>query len=63
MGTAGETICFDTARTPLLVLDEEQLNREVGQIAEGDYFQDLQRKLAHFRSRPHGAQTSSETTN
>jgi len=62
LGSAGETICFDAARTPLLVLDEEELHREVDQIAEGDYFQDLQRKLAQFRSRPHGAQTSSETT-
>jgi len=62
-GTANETICFDAARTPLLILDEEQLDREVSQIAEGDYFQDLQRKLAQFRPRPPlGAQTSSETT-
>jgi hypothetical protein len=64
LGSAGETMCFDAARTPLLVLDEEQLDREVGQIAEGDYFQELQRKLAQFRSRPsRGAQTSSEASN
>jgi hypothetical protein len=61
-GTAGETICFDAARTPLLVLDEAQLDREVGQIAGGDYFQELQRKLAQFRSRPKpGTQASFET--
>jgi pSer/pThr/pTyr-binding forkhead associated (FHA) protein len=58
---AGETISFDAARTPLLVLDEQQLHQEVSQIAEGDYFQELQRKLSQLRSRPAvGTQRSSE---
>lgn len=57
-----ETVCFDATRTPLLVLDEQVRDREVHQITEGAYFQDLQRKLAQLRSRPSaGAATSSRT--
>jgi hypothetical protein len=53
-GTAKETICFDQMRTPLLIVDEQQRDREVGEIAEGAYFQELQKKLARLRSRPPG---------
>jgi FHA domain len=50
--SGGETICFDAARISLLVLDEQQRDRDVGEIADGDYFQELQRKLARLRVRP-----------
>lgn len=45
-----ETICFDSARTPILILDEQQRDREVVEIAEGDYFRQLQQKVARLRS-------------
>lgn len=50
-GSVNQTICFDTARTPLLMLDEAQRDREVAEIADGDYFQELQRKAARLRAR------------
>lgn len=48
----GETMCADVRRTPVFVLDEQQRDREVNEITTGDYFQELQRKLALLRSRP-----------
>jgi hypothetical protein len=57
--SGGETICFDSSHTPLLVLDEQLRDREVTEIAEGDYFQALQRKVASLRSRPAARQQNS----
>ena len=50
--SAGETICFDSSRTPLLVLDEERRDHEVEEIVADDYFKDLQRKVAQLRTIP-----------
>ena len=46
-----KTISFDPSVTPLFVLDGEQLEREVSQIAEGDYFKELQQRKAQLRAR------------
>jgi hypothetical protein len=51
-GTARETVCFDEMRTPLLIVDKQQRDREVGEIAEGAYFQELRKKVARLRARP-----------
>lgn len=48
--TGNETISFESAQTPLLVLDTDQLNNEVRQITEGDYFKELQRRMAELRA-------------
>jgi hypothetical protein len=48
----GETICFDSARTPVLVLDEERRDLEVEEITGGDYFRELQRKVGQLRKQP-----------
>jgi pSer/pThr/pTyr-binding forkhead associated (FHA) protein len=45
----GGTIQFDADRTPLLVLHETERDREVAEIAESPYFQELQKKAARFR--------------
>lgn len=43
------TICFDTLPIPLFQLDEQKLQDEVGQIADGDYFQGLQQRARQMR--------------
>jgi hypothetical protein len=53
-GNANETVCFDEMLTPLLIVDEQLRDRDVGEIAGGDYFQELQRKVARLRARPAG---------
>jgi hypothetical protein len=50
--SAGETICFDSSRTPLLILDEERRDLEVEEIIADDYFKELQRKVAQLRMIP-----------
>ena len=50
--SAGETICFDSSRTPLLVLDEERRDLEVEEIVGDDYFKELQRKVVEMRTKP-----------
>lgn len=50
--SAGETICFDASRTPLLVLDEKRRDLEVEEIVGDDYFRELQRKVGQLRSKP-----------
>jgi pSer/pThr/pTyr-binding forkhead associated (FHA) protein len=61
--SGGETICFDNLSMPMLVLDEQLRDREVAEIATGDYFQSLQQKVALLRERATGDKTqiSSET--
>jgi FHA domain len=46
----GRTLCFDTEQ-PAFVLDESKLQDDVGQIAEGDYFQKLQAEAKTLRAR------------
>jgi len=43
------TVCFDTVPAPLFQIDETKVKEEVGQIAEGDYFQSLQDKARQLR--------------
>ena len=43
------TVCFDTFPAPLFQIDETKVKEEVGQIAEGDYFQSLQDKARQLR--------------
>lgn len=62
LGSADQTISFDSTRTPLLILDEDQRDREVAEITEGDYFQDLQRKAARLRARQAAGTPKSEET-
>jgi hypothetical protein len=50
--SAGETICFDSSRTPLLVLDETRRDLDVEEIAGDDYFKELQRKVVQLRTKP-----------
>ncbi len=50
--SAGETICFDSSRTPLLVLDEERRDLEVEEIVGDNYFKELQRKVVQLRTKP-----------
>jgi hypothetical protein len=50
--SAGETICFDSSRTPLLVLDETRRDLDVEEIAGDDYFKELQRKVVELRTKP-----------
>jgi hypothetical protein len=58
-----ETVCCDSMHTPVLMLDERQLNREVVEIAQGDFFQELQQKVARLRARSAAAaQTTLEST-
>ncbi|HEY3963974.1 MAG TPA: hypothetical protein VGM05_05410 [Planctomycetaceae bacterium] len=44
---------------PLLVLDEQLRDREVDEIAAGDYFQALKRKVAQLRARQSAEQQNS----
>jgi len=48
----GATISFDSSKTPIFALDLQQLDREVKQIADGQYFQELQKRMTQLRSRP-----------
>ena len=43
------TICFDTLPAPLFQLDEQRLQDDVGEIADGDYFQNLQQRAKQMR--------------
>jgi pSer/pThr/pTyr-binding forkhead associated (FHA) protein len=57
--SGGETICFDSVSMPLLILDEKLRDREVDEIAAGDYFQGLKRKVAQLRARQSAEQQNS----
>jgi len=46
------TLMFDPDMCPLLHLDKEQLQREVDQIANDSYFQNLSQAVKNLRSRP-----------
>lgn len=43
------TLCFDTAQVGIFLLDPAKIDREVKEIAEGDYFQTLQKKARDLR--------------
>jgi len=43
------TISFDTLPAPLFQLDEHRLQSDVGEIADGDYFQTLQQRAKQLR--------------
>jgi hypothetical protein len=43
------TICFDSLPAPLFLLDEDRVRNDVGSIADGDYFQSLQRRAKEMR--------------
>jgi pSer/pThr/pTyr-binding forkhead associated (FHA) protein len=58
--SGGDTISFDSVSMPLLILDEQRRDREVAEIATGDYFQALQRKVALLRARQADNPNSSE---
>jgi pSer/pThr/pTyr-binding forkhead associated (FHA) protein len=45
------TMSFDPTNTPLLVLDADQMSREVESIVEGDYFALLQKMAAQLKDR------------
>lgn len=45
----GATINSDTLPEFLFQLDEQKLQTEVGEISEGDYFQNLQARAEHMR--------------
>src|SRR5262245_34435526 len=47
----GRTLCFDAEQQPVFALDESKLKDDVGQIAEGDYFQKLQAQAKTLRAR------------
>ena len=57
----GATLTLEGSQIPLLILDDEQLNREVNQIAEGNYFKELQRSKALFRARASARSTNGTT--
>jgi pSer/pThr/pTyr-binding forkhead associated (FHA) protein len=46
----GATISFSAEMNPMFQLDETRLQREVSEIADGDYFQNLQRKAKEMRT-------------
>jgi pSer/pThr/pTyr-binding forkhead associated (FHA) protein len=48
---APATLQFDSRETFAFRLDEDRLQRDVEEIAEGDYFQNLRRKAAELRQR------------
>lgn len=48
-GDQRATISFETMPIPKLALDEQRLQQEVREIAEGDYFQKLKRRAAEMR--------------
>jgi len=58
-----ETICFDALSMPMLVLDEQLRDREVAEIATGDYFQSLQQKVALLRARSTADKTQNSPEN
>lgn len=41
----GHTLCYDAAPIELFALDETKLERDVSEIAEADYFKNLQHKV------------------
>lgn len=43
------TLCFDGDTIPVFLLDESRIRDEVGEIATGEYFQDLQQKVSKLR--------------
>lgn len=45
------TLCFDTAEVGLFLLDSKKIDREVEQIASGDYFQTLQQRARELRQK------------
>jgi pSer/pThr/pTyr-binding forkhead associated (FHA) protein len=45
------TLAFDPATMPIFKLDAAQVNREVSEIASGDYFQKLQQESRRLRER------------
>ena len=47
----GHTLSFDTEPAPAFSVDESKLREDVGQIAEGDYFQKLQDQAKALRAR------------
>lgn len=53
---SGQTLSFDPNNLPFLQLDRSQLSREVDEIANGDFFQNLRENLQRVRqSRKPGA--------
>lgn len=53
-GEAGEdnnssTLCFDLDTIPVFLLDETKVRDDVGEIATGEYFQNLQQKVSELR--------------
>jgi pSer/pThr/pTyr-binding forkhead associated (FHA) protein len=44
------TICFDTLPAPVFQLDETKVQNDVVEIADGDYFQNLQQRAKKLRS-------------
>ena len=56
-GEAGEdnssTLCFDVDTIPVFLLDETKVREDVGEIATGDYFQNLQQKVGELRRQRH----------
>jgi pSer/pThr/pTyr-binding forkhead associated (FHA) protein len=49
----GRTLCFDSEPLSSFALDESKLHTDVGQIADGDYFQKLQAQAKTLRARRH----------
>lgn len=60
--SGGATFAFDPARTPVFVLDDAQLKREVEQITAGNYFQELKERMAQIRSRTSTKKTAGESS-
>ena len=56
-GAAGEdnssTLCFDVDTIPVFLLDETKVRDDVGEIATGEYFQNLQQKVSELRRQRH----------
>lgn len=48
------TLCYDAAPLEMFMLDETKLARDVGEIAQADYFQNLQQRAKELRRRRGG---------
>jgi hypothetical protein len=53
----GKTLSFDPATMPVLALDTQRMQREVGEIVEGEYFQNLRDAVRSRRSQRLSAET------
>lgn len=52
---SGQTLSFDPECHPMLHLDQERLSRDVSEIADGDFFQNLKLNLNRLRKPQQGS--------